>query len=132
MKPRRLPIWVVAVALAFHLLGMVRSNLPAQDGLKFLRFASEFHRQPWLAVLKDCDQHPLYPATIAVCEPVTEAEIMLRPGALIWLSTIPVLEVELLPAMVRLKRVNDFVSKVPSIETPAPAATELIAQGPIT
>ena len=70
MNPRRLPIWVVAVAVGLHLMGMVRSNLPAQDGLKFLRFAREFHRQPWLTVLKDCDQHPLYPASIALGEPV--------------------------------------------------------------
>jgi Dolichyl-phosphate-mannose-protein mannosyltransferase len=85
LKPRRLPIWVVAVAVGFHLLGMVRSNLPAQDGLKFLRFAAEFHRQPWLAVLKDCDQHPLYPATIAVCEPVVS--LVLGHGPETWRLT---------------------------------------------
>jgi hypothetical protein len=43
--------------------------------------------------------------------------------AVTWFSAIPVLEFELLPAMVRLKRVNDFVSEVPPIETPVPAAT---------
>ena len=52
---------------------VVGSSLPAQDGLKFLRVARSFHQQPWLDVIRGSDQHPLYPACIALFEPVLTA-----------------------------------------------------------
>jgi hypothetical protein len=43
--------------------------LPAQDGLKFLRIARAFQTQPWADVVRGTDQHPLYPALVALAEP---------------------------------------------------------------
>lgn len=71
MPRRLLPVMLLAGAL--QLLGMWQSPLPSQDGLKFLRVAREFQSQPWSDVVRATDQHPLYPALIAVAEP------MLRP-----------------------------------------------------
>jgi hypothetical protein len=67
--PRRCPLWVVALAAALHLFGVFRAFLPAQDGLKFLRAARQFHERPWIGVVRGTDQHPLYPACIALVEP---------------------------------------------------------------
>jgi hypothetical protein len=49
---------------------MVRSPLPAQDGLKLIRFAKQFQSQPWADVVRSSDVHPLYPALVATVEPV--------------------------------------------------------------
>src|SRR4051794_17389929 len=69
--PGRRSLWaVVAMAAALHLVGMVRSPLPAQDGLKFIRFARMFHEKPWLVAIRGSDTHPLYPALIALAEPL--------------------------------------------------------------
>src|SRR5436305_3330690 len=66
---RRILPWVVLLAAALHALGMARSPLPAQDGLKFIRVARSFQSQPWTDVVRGSDQHPLYPALVAVAEP---------------------------------------------------------------
>jgi Dolichyl-phosphate-mannose-protein mannosyltransferase len=81
MSSRR---WLLAVALlsaALHVVGMVRTPLPAQDGLKFLRFARQFQTQPWVDVVRGADQHPLYPAMIALAEPVLSAVMGKGPEA---------------------------------------------------
>jgi hypothetical protein len=70
MSQRR-NLWaVVALAATLHLAGMARSPLPAQDGLKFIRVAREFQTGPWIAAVRGSDAHPLYPALIALAEPV--------------------------------------------------------------
>jgi hypothetical protein len=61
---------IVALAAVLHAIGMARAPLPAQDGLKFLRFAREFQERPWVDVVRSADQHPLYPALVAVAEPI--------------------------------------------------------------
>jgi hypothetical protein len=70
MSSRRWLLAVVGLSAALHLVGMARSPLPAQDGLKFLRVAREFQAQPWVDVVRGSDQHPLYPALVALAEPV--------------------------------------------------------------
>ncbi len=69
MARRFLPLIALLAAL-LHGIGIVRSPLPAQDGLKFLRVARQFHTQPWGQVIRSSDQHPLYPAMIAATQPL--------------------------------------------------------------
>ena len=45
---------------------MSRTDLPSQDGLKFISIAQEFGRQPAWEVIRSADQHPLYPALVAI------------------------------------------------------------------
>jgi 4-amino-4-deoxy-L-arabinose transferase-like glycosyltransferase len=73
MAGRRSLIAVVLLAAALHGLGITRSILPAQDGLKFIRVARSFHVQPWTDAVRGSDQHPLYPALVALAEPVVAA-----------------------------------------------------------
>ncbi len=73
MASRRPLVAIVLLAAALHAIGMARSILPAQDGLKFLRIAREFQTRPWIDVIRGADQHPLYPALVAVVEPVVSA-----------------------------------------------------------
>ena len=53
-----------------HAISIARSLLPAQDGLKFIHVARQFQKDSWPDVVRDTDQHPLYPALIAAVEPV--------------------------------------------------------------
>lgn len=69
MARRALP-WVTLLAATLHLLGLCRSFLPAQDGLKFIRVAREFQTKPWADVIRGTDRHPLYPAAVALTQPV--------------------------------------------------------------
>lgn len=80
MLRRRLP-WILLLSAALHVLGMVRSELPAQDGLKFLRVARRFQDSPWTDVVRGSDQHPLYPATVAAVEPIVRAAVGRGPDA---------------------------------------------------
>ena len=64
---------LVGFAIVLHGLGMARNPMPSQDGLKFIRIAREFSTQPWLGVVRDADQHPLYPALIAAAHPIARA-----------------------------------------------------------
>lgn len=66
---RRWLLWVVGWTLALHAIGMARSALPAQDGLKFLRIAREFQTEPWFETIQGADQHPLYSIVLAVVQP---------------------------------------------------------------
>ena len=69
MARRPLP-WILALAAALHVLGIARTELPAQDGLKFIKVARQFHDRPWVSVVRGTDQHPLYPALIALTQPI--------------------------------------------------------------
>ncbi|AGA27376.1 glycosyltransferase family 39 protein [Singulisphaera acidiphila] len=73
MSGRRCLLALVLLAAALHLTGIARSLLPAQDGLKFLRTARDFQSKPWIDVIRGSDQHPLYPALVAVSEPIVAA-----------------------------------------------------------
>ena len=73
MASRRLLVAIVLLAAALHAIGMARAILPAQDGLKFIRIAREFQTRPWIDVVRGADQHPLYPALVAVAEPLVSS-----------------------------------------------------------
>ncbi len=72
MAGRRFLLAVVLLAAVLHGISITRSLLPAQDGLKFIRIAHQFQSDPWPDVVRDTDQHPLYPALIAAVEPLFE------------------------------------------------------------
>ena len=82
MSSHRWLLAVAALSATLHAVGMARTPLPAQDGLKFLRVAREFQGQPWLDVIRSSDQHPLYPAAIALAEP--PLALVLGHGPLAW------------------------------------------------
>ena len=82
MSSRQWLVAVAALAAISHGVGMARTPLPAQDGLKFLRVAREFQAQPWLDVVRSSDQHPLYSAAIALVEP--PLALVLGHGPLAW------------------------------------------------
>src|SRR3954471_20641142 len=69
MPGRRSLLALVLLAATLHTAGIARTLLPAQDGLKFLRIAREFQLRPWADVVRASDQHPLYPALVALGEP---------------------------------------------------------------
>ena len=81
MSSRRWLIAVTVLSATLHVVGMARSPLPAQDGLKFLRFARDFQVRPWADVVRSSDQHPLYSALIAVTEPVVAVFLGHGPAA---------------------------------------------------
>ena len=68
--PRRPLLAIALLAATLHGVGIARSALPAQDGLKFLRVARDFPRKPWADVVRSSDQHPLYPAVVALAQPI--------------------------------------------------------------
>ncbi len=82
MASRRLLVAIVLLAAALHAIGMARAILPAQDGLKFIRIAREFQTRPWIDAIRGADQHPLYPALVAVAEPVVS--LFLGKGPETW------------------------------------------------
>ncbi len=55
--------------------------MPAQDGLKLIRFARQFQVEPWADVVRGADVHPLYPALVAVAEPPVSASVGEGPDA---------------------------------------------------
>jgi hypothetical protein len=61
---------VVLFAVVLHATAISQTTLPAQDGLKFIRIAHEFQKQQWADVVRGADSHPLYPALIALAEPL--------------------------------------------------------------
>ena len=67
---RRALFAILALAAVLHTVGIARTLLPAQDGLKFIRVARQFAHRPWTDVVRGSDQHPLYPALIALAQPV--------------------------------------------------------------
>jgi 4-amino-4-deoxy-L-arabinose transferase-like glycosyltransferase len=67
---RRRLVAIVVLAAVLHTVGIARTILPAQDGLKFIRIARQFQSLPPADVIRRSDQHPLYPALIALAEPL--------------------------------------------------------------
>ncbi|QDV35973.1 glycosyltransferase family 39 protein [Tautonia plasticadhaerens] len=74
-------IGILVLSAVLHVVGMIRTPLPSQDGLKFIRIAREFGEQPWADVVRRADQHPLYPALIAVAQPFIAPMIGEGPGS---------------------------------------------------
>jgi hypothetical protein len=72
---------VVLFAVILHAVAISQTLLPAQDGLKFIRIARDFHVHPWADVVRGSDVHPLYPALIAVVEPAVAVFAGDGPGA---------------------------------------------------
>jgi hypothetical protein len=72
-KAGRPLIGVVLLSAALHAVGIARTSLPSQDGLKFLAVARQFRSQPWSSVIRGTDRHPLYPLCIAGVEPLVSA-----------------------------------------------------------
>ena len=81
MSSRRWFFAVVALSATLHVVGMARTPLPAQDGLKFLKVARQFQTQPWVGVVRSSDQHPLYSAFVAAAEPVVSLVVAAKPDA---------------------------------------------------
>jgi len=78
---RRGMLALVLLAAALHAVGIARTQLPAQDGLKFIRVARDFQQRPAIDVIRASDQHPLYPALIALVEPVVALAVGHGPEA---------------------------------------------------
>jgi hypothetical protein len=79
---RRCLFAIAGLVAVLHAVGIARTLLPAQDGLKFIRVARQFQTQPWDDVVRGSDQHPLYSALIALAEP--SVAIVLGPGPTAW------------------------------------------------
>ena len=82
MAGRHSLLAVVLFAVILHVIAITQTILPAQDGLKFIRIARQFHSQPWTDVVRGSDTHPLYPALIAAVEPVVAVVAGHGPGRL--------------------------------------------------
>jgi Dolichyl-phosphate-mannose-protein mannosyltransferase len=82
MAGRRSLHAVVLFAVILHAIAISQTLLPAQDGLKFIRIARDFQTHPWDDVIRGADAHPLYPALIAVAEPVVAW--FTSPGPAAW------------------------------------------------
>jgi hypothetical protein len=72
---------VVLFAVVLHAVAIGQTLLPAQDGLKYIRIAQQFQSQPWTDVVRASDAHPLYPALIAIAEPLVGWFAGHGPGA---------------------------------------------------
>jgi Dolichyl-phosphate-mannose-protein mannosyltransferase len=70
MAGRHSLLAVALFAVTLHVVAITQTILPAQDGIKFIRVAQLFHTQPWTDVVRGSDTHPLYPALIALAEPL--------------------------------------------------------------
>ncbi len=80
-RARRWLVGILGMTAALHAVGMAANPLPAQDGLKLLRVARQFHSEPWPDVARGSDRHPLYPAMIALAEPPLAAVIGRGPDS---------------------------------------------------
>src|SRR3954454_651012 len=82
MRGRRRLFAIVVLASALHGVGIARTILPAQDGLKFIRAARQFQVESATDVIRSNDQHPLHPGLVALAEPVVRA--FAGPGPDTW------------------------------------------------
>ncbi len=79
----RFHLWaVLSVVFIVQAIAIVLNPIPAQDGLKFIRIARDFRDRPWEDVVRDSDQHPLYPGLISLIQqPVA---ILMASGPSSW------------------------------------------------
>lgn len=73
---------LLVLAASLHALGIGRTLVPAQDGLKFIRIAERFQIDYPYDAVRGTDQHPLYPACLAAFEPVVAR--IIGPGPKAW------------------------------------------------
>jgi hypothetical protein len=81
MAHRRSLLAIALLAATLHAVAITRTLLPAQDGLKLIRFAKQFQTQPWADVIRGADVHPLYPALVAMIEPPVSSLVGEGPDA---------------------------------------------------
>ncbi len=81
MAHRRSLLAIALLAACLHAVAIARTLLPAQDGLKLIRFARQFQNQPWSDAVRGADVHPLYPALVALVEPPVATLIGESPDA---------------------------------------------------
>jgi hypothetical protein len=67
---RRCLVALVLLATALHAVAIARTLLPAQDGLKFIKVARQLQAEFSTDVIRATDRHPLYPAFVALTEPL--------------------------------------------------------------
>src|SRR5262249_7548655 len=121
------------------MLWLFSMSMPPMRFLLIVPAAAKIPAPPWFAPppssvtkLEFSTTMPIPPLWMEVFAPVTAAEIPPWREGLMWFRTIPVLELEPFPAMVRLNSVKDLLNDVPSIDTAAPPDfPELIAHGPM-
>jgi len=75
---------LATIAIAAHLLAASRANMPGQDGIKFLAIARDFARDPAWDVIRSADQHPVYPALVAIAHCIVGSLFAAPPQA--WLA----------------------------------------------
>jgi hypothetical protein len=81
MAHRRCLLAIALLAGSLHAIAIARTLLPAQDGLKLIRFAKQFQAEPWCDVIRGADVHPLYPALVAMVEPPVSSLVGEGPDA---------------------------------------------------
>jgi hypothetical protein len=81
MDQRRSLLAIIVLAASLHAVAIAQTLVPAQDGLKFIRFARQFQTDPWFDVIRGADVHPLYPALVAMIEPPVSSLIGEGPDA---------------------------------------------------
>ncbi|MBI1323955.1 hypothetical protein GC170_12330 [bacterium] len=69
-RNRKMLTFLATIALAAHVAAASRANMPSQDGIKFISIARDFGLQPTWDVIRSADQHPAYPALVAVAHAV--------------------------------------------------------------
>jgi hypothetical protein len=65
---RRLDCWLLAVllllAIAMHAWVVGHTEVAARDSIGFIRYAYHLQEKPWPEVLRQSEQHPIYPLTV--------------------------------------------------------------------
>jgi hypothetical protein len=73
---------VAALSALIHAAAIRHARLPAQDGLKYIRTARAFQTADFKTAVRNADHHPLYPALIALVQPLASA--VAGPGPDSW------------------------------------------------
>lgn len=74
----------IALALVVRTWVVVHTQVPARDGVGFIRTALHFEQKRWVDVIRQTEQHPAYPlAVLAVSKPVRLLAGGLTPEAMV-------------------------------------------------
>ena len=75
---------VLVLALVVRTWIVVHAEVPARDGVGFIRIALQFEERPWAEVVRRFEQHPVYPlAVLAMSEPVRLVTGGVTPDAMV-------------------------------------------------
>lgn len=77
--------FLLLLAICIQVWMLARNKLPSQDGVRFIRIASEFSYEPFDETLKRSVQHPLYP--LLVCGYHETVGWLWGEGAQAWLRS---------------------------------------------